>query len=132
MSWAVKPPPTPLVFQLVKTVFAIGPVPVELTESVQHVSAVGHLHRVLLSLNIVVGHQQLHLFTPLVAGFATWCPIDPGVVDTRGGQELGKEGPLCIGRRAGTVIPLHVNLSARVVHCHGLQGLRLSRQWPPF
>ena len=76
--------------------------------------------------------QHIALAMGVGTGVAQGAAIDPGVIHARGGQELGEEGQLCIRCGAGAVIPLHVNSTARRVHRHGIQCLRLNRQLTPL
>ncbi len=65
-------------------------------------------------------------------GVAQGAAVDPGVVDTGGGQEFGKERQLCIGCGAGSVVPLDVDSTAGGIHHHGLKSLRLDGDLTPF
>ena len=58
--------------------------------------------------------------------------LTPGVVDASGGQELGKERPLCVGYGAGAMVPLDVDSTAGGVHRHGIKSLRLDSDLTPF
>jgi len=58
--------------------------------------------------------------------------VDPSLVDTGGGQKLGKDGQLCVGGGAGPVVPLHVESTTGRVHDHSIFCLFLTYQLPSF
>jgi hypothetical protein len=66
------------------------------------------------------------------AGVVQGTTVDSSLVDTVGGQKLGKEGQLCVGGGAGHVVPLHVESTTGRVHDHGIFCLFLTYQLPSF